>query len=223
MSNWDDDIRIGNEELLGESHRGLQDQYLGAAQALNQLRGALGQLAQGRTTQHLPLTRQLRSPYKDSTQIGIKATATGLTDASFAGTSNPTATGKTRVYKSFKPAKVVVTELVKAVFAASGESNVTKYAKVQGAQDIVLITAFSGADNCFPNAPSDDEGIDCETFANNALGVGISWPTINGGIDMTVGFSVQGSVLAQVAAPDGFELDHVDVTIRMTLLGPSLR
>ena len=39
-----------------------------------------------------------------------------------------------------------------------------------------------------PRARTDKSG---PTFANNSLGNGISWPTINGGIDMTVAFAVE--------------------------------
>lgn len=222
--NWEDDIEVGNEELIGESDRGMQDRnYVGAATALARVRGALGQLAAGRGAAHMPVQKRLRSPFKDSTQIGITATSGVLTAGSFSGSSLPTMTGLTRVYKSFKPSKAVVVETVQCTFSASGETDKILYAAVSDSSDLLLTAAFSGADNCFPNAPSASNGINCATFAANALGVGISWPTINAGIDMTVTFAIRGSALARIATPDGFTLTSAIVTVDMSLLGPSLR
>lgn len=225
---WDDDdIHLGNIEI-GEALRGMQDQYdyMGASQkALGQLRGALGQLAQRNFGRHAPLQKTLRSPYKDSTQIGIQCTGT-FTLTSWSGTTLPQVSGLTRVYKSFKPTKAILTELVTVVFETSALGAATRVAMVADSADLVLVQAFSGADNCFPNAPTEGNGIAGPTFANNSLGNGISWPTINGGIDMTVAFAIEQSVLYQVTPPTGYTSDDitsVDVKIRFNLLGPSLR
>jgi hypothetical protein len=221
---WEDDIRMGSFSEIGESLRGMQDTHVGAA-AMQQLRGALGQLAQARFGAHAPVSKQMRSPYKDSTQIGISATGT-FTLASWSGSSLPTVSGLTRVYKSFKPTKAILTELVTTTFSNStlGATTVVNY--VPDASDLVLVQAFSGADNCFPNAPTEANGIAGPTFANNSLGNGISWPTINGGIDMTVGFAVEQSAAFIATPPAGYvqaDITSVVVKLRFNLLGPSLR
>jgi hypothetical protein len=223
---WEDDIHMGSFSEIGESLRGMQDTQVGAVQhATAQLRGALGQLAQARFGAHAPVSKRMRSPYKDSTQIGISATGT-FTLASWAGSSLPQISGLTRVYKSFKPTKAILTELVTTTFSNStlGATTVVNY--VPDASDLVLVQAFSGADNCFPNAPTEANGIAGPTFANNSLGNGISWPTINGGIDMTVGFAVEQSVAFVATPPAGYtqaDITSVVVKLRFNLLGPSLR
>jgi hypothetical protein len=218
----EEDVSLGSFAEIGESLRGMQDTQVGAAQA--QLRSALSQLAGAKFGPHAPLQKHMRSPYKDSTQIGIKCIGT-FTPASWTGSSLPTVSGKTRVYKSFKPTKAIVTELLVVTFTNSS-GTAQGVASVSDSADLVLISAFSGADNCFPTAPDESTGISGPTFANNSLGNGISWPTINGGIDMTVSFAVEMSVLAQVAPPAGFtsqQITSVAITVRFNLLGPSLR
>jgi hypothetical protein len=198
---------------------------IGAAKALNQLRGALGTLAQQRFAGHAPVSKQMRSPYKDSTQIGISATGT-FTLTTWSGSVLPQISGLTRVYKSFKPTKAILTEMLTVTFQNDTSGTATRVSNVSDAADLVLVQAFSGADNCFPNAPTEANGISGPTFANNSLGNGISWPTINGGIDMTVAFAVEQSVLYQVDPPSGFTTDDivsVVVKLRFNLLGPSLR
>ncbi len=87
---WDDDIHLGNYSEIGESLRGMQDSHVGAAaKALNQLRGALGSLAQQRFAGHAPTSKQMRSPYKDSTQIGISAMPTHASAVSARGGLRP--------------------------------------------------------------------------------------------------------------------------------------
>lgn len=221
MAWLEDDVHMGNVEI-GESLRGMQDRdHIGAAQ----LRAGLAQLAAGRFGGHAPLQKTLRSPYKDSSQIGISATGT-FTWTSWSGSALPTITGRSRVYKSFKPSKAVITELLTVTFTNSTKGATTVVAAVADAADVVLVSAFAGADNCFPNAPDESNGIAGPTFSPQALGVGISWPTINGGIDMTVGFALEQSVLYQAAAPSGYtsaDITSVVVKVRMMLLGPSLR
>jgi hypothetical protein len=224
---WDDeDIHLGSFSEIGESLRGMQDSHVGAAAAaLKQLRGSLGALASQRFGAHAPLQKTMRSPYKDSTQIGISATGT-FTLTSWSGSVLPQISGLTRVYKSFKPTKAILTELVTVTFTNATLGAATRVANVSDAADLVLVQAFSGADNCFPNAPTESNGISGPTFANNSLGNGISWPTINGGIDMTVAFAVEQSVVYQVAPPSGYTVDDItaiSVKVRFNLLGPSLR
>lgn len=137
--------------------------------------------------------------------------------------------GYTRVYKSFKPTKAVLSEQVCATYGGNGLPAKEIIESVPDAADVVLLSAFSGADNCFPYAPSLDyhTGIAGPTFAPTSLGNGISWPTLNGGIDMSVSFGLERSVLcrARGVLPPGYDETprHITVTIRLNLLGPSLR
>jgi hypothetical protein len=200
----------------------MQDGSVGVAQRA--LRGALGQLGQ-RYNPHAPTSKTMRSPYKDSTQIGISATGTFTLD-SWSGSVLPQISGLTRVYKSFKPTKAILTELVTVTFSNDTLGATRRATNVEQSADLVLVQAFSGADNCFPNAPTESNGISGPTFANNSLGNGISWPTINGGIDMTVAFAVEETVLFSVDPPSGYTQDDIVslvVKLRFNLLGPSLR
>lgn len=214
-----DDYFMGSYSEIGEALRGLQDSEIGAS--AQQLAGMRGQLA-GRFAPHAPVSKVMRSPYKDSTQIGIKCTGT-FQATSWDSSSLPVVSGLTRVYKSFKPTKAIVTELVTATFTQQGQPNVVLSASVPDGSDLVLVSAFSGADNCFPNAPSESNGIAGVAFANNSLGNGISWPTINGGIDMSVQFAIEPTALSRIAAPAGYALASLFVSVRFNLLGPSLR
>lgn len=235
---WEDDIYMDGRHHVGESLRGMQDtrvgsfSEIGAAAQLAHLRGALGQVANARFAGHAPVSKQMRSPYKDSTQIGIRIT-TGDINATVANnawlsSSLPQFSGTTRVYKSFKPTKAILTELVIAKFTSQAAGPQTRSIAVDAASDLVLVSAFSGADNCFPTAPNESTGISGPAFANNSLGNGISWPTINGGIDMVVTFAVEQTVqyvinAGQLGLPPDALLQTVNLTIRFNLLGPSLR
>lgn len=229
MSWEDEDVFMGNYEI-GESLRGMQDRdaIIGAAQrALAQrgLRGNLGQLAQ-RFNPHAPLQRQVRPAYKDSTQIGLKATGTFTSTTWSGSTSLPQITATTRVYESFKPNKGILNELVIATYTNDSDVAVTRSTNVSDASDVVLVSAFAGAKNCFPNAPNQDNGIPGSAFSPNSLGNGISWPTLNGGIDMVVAFAVEDTILYRVTPPSGYtqdDLTSIEVRIRFALLGPSLR
>lgn len=213
------DYFMGSYSEIGESLQGMQHSEIGAS--AEQLAGLRGQLA-GRFAPHAPVSKVMRSPYKDSTQIGIKCTGT-FQPTSWDSSSLPVVSGLTRVYKSFKPTKAIVTELVTATFVDAQQNKKVLSASVPDGSDLVLVSAFSGADNCFPNAPSESNGIAGVAFANNSLGNGISWPTINGGIDMSVQFAVEPTVLSRIAEPAGFTLSAIFVSVRFNLLGPSLR
>jgi hypothetical protein len=222
---WDDDFHVGNFSEIGESLRGMQDASVGAAAKQVALRGALGALAQHRFGNHAPVSKQMRAPYKDSGQISIKCIGT-FTPQNWNASALPVVTGLTRVYKSFKPAKAIVTEIVKLTYTNDSAETLTIATSVTDASDLVLVSAFSGADNCFPNAPSESTGIAGPVFANNSLGNGISWPTINGGIDMTVSFAIEDTILFRAAPPAPFtsaDLSSVQVIVRFGLLGPQLR
>jgi len=222
---FEDDI------VFGESVRGMQDAHvgsyseIGAAQKLAKLRGALGQLAQNHFAPHAPVSKQMRSPYKDSTQISISCSGT-FTPANWSASALPTISGASRVYKSFKPAKAILTETLTVVFQNSSLGTRTKALSVTDAADLLLTAAFSGADNCFPNAPNESNGIHGPALANVAYGNGISWPTINGGIDMSVTFAIDQTSLFQIDPPSGYTSDDivsVKVVARLALMGPSLR
>lgn len=222
---WDDDV------YLGESLRGMQDTEIGnveigAARALTQLKGALGQLAQQRFGRHATLQKPVRPAYKDSTQIGIKCTGT-FTPANWTGASSlPTVTGRTRVYESFKPNKAIANESLRVTFETASLGATTRSLNVSDASDLVLTSVFAGAKNCFPTAPDEDNGIPGVAFANNSLGNGISWPTINGGIDMVVTFAIDDSVIYAITPPTGYTSDDITsivVSVRFALFGPSLR
>jgi hypothetical protein len=148
----------------------------------------------------------------------------------------PRMDGRTLVYKSFKPTKAVLTELITVTHTGEGLPDITSSMVVENASDLVLVSAFSGADNCFPSAPSEDSGISGPTFAHDSLGNGISWPVIAGGNDVTLGFAIEQSVLFQVGIGGrcttcghgdplkGYDIlpSRVSVKARMNLLGPSL-
>jgi len=216
---WEDDIH------MGESLRGMQDASVGSYSeigAARALRGALGQLAQSRFAGHAPTSKQMRSPYKDSTQLGISCNGTFVA-SNWGGSALPQVTGVTRAYKSFKPTKMIITELLVYTWQNSTGPVMTS-ATVSDASDLILVSAFSGADNCFPNAPNESNGLSGAAFANVALGNGISWPTINGGIDVTVGLAVEQTALYRATPPDpSYTLQSVVVRARVNLLGPSLR
>jgi hypothetical protein len=222
---FEDDI------VFGEAVRGMQDAHvgsyseIGAAAKLAKLRGALGQLATNHFAPHAPVSKQMRSPYKDSTQISISCSGL-FTPANWNASALPTISGASRVYKSFKPAKAILTETITVVYQNSSQASRTKARSVTDAADLVLTAAFSGADNCFPNAPNEANGIHGPALANVAYGNGISWPTINGGIDMSVTFAIDQTVLFQIDPPDGFtdeDIVSVKVVARLALMGPSLR
>lgn len=224
---------------LGESLRGMQESMgyehiggnteIGAAQRAlatlrNQLGAGLQRQAQQHFNPHAPIQKPLRSPYKDSTQIGIQCLGT-FTLSSWSSTALPRISGQTRVYQSFKPNKGILSELLIITYQASGVTAVRSKA-VQDASDLVLTSAFSGSYNCFPNAPTEGNGIAGQTFSPNSLGNGISWPTINGGIDMTVEFAVEQSAPFAIDPPAGMTHDDITsivVKARLNLLGPSLR
>lgn len=221
---------FGDDAYLGESLRGMQEHVGGNVEigaARKALTGAMAQLAGRRFDGHTPLQKELRSPYRDSTQLGILITGT-VTPAQYATDTNPLPiiSGKSRAYQSFKPEKIIMTEILIATFTNASDVLVKVAASVSDASDLVLVQAYSGNYNCFPNAPDDTNGISGAAFAFNALGNGISWPTINPGIDVSAGVAVEESVLYRVVPPDGYTTDDlvsVKVKVRINIFGPQLR
>lgn len=143
----------------------------------------------------------------------------------------PQMQGVTRVYKSFKPQKCIVTELVTSTFSGEGLPDLVLQTMVSDASDLVMVHAFCGADNCFPSAPSEHNGISCAVFASSSLGNGIQWPVVNGGIDMTIGLAIEPSVLFRAPGncsscghgehPKGYDLlpSKITVKARVNFLG----
>ena len=227
-------MSFGDDAYLGESLRGPQDGYdshmggnveIGAAQ--RQLQGAMRTLAGQRFNRNAPLQKEIRSPYRDSTQLGILITGT-VTPSQYATETNPLPiiSGKSRAYQSFKPEKIIMTEVLIATFTNASGVSVKVAASVSDASDLVLVQAYSGNYNCFPNAPDDSNGISGAAFAFNALGNGISWPTINPGIDVSAGIAIEETVLYRVVPPDGYttdDLETVKVKVRVNIFGPQLR
>lgn len=218
------------------------------------------------------LPQVLRSPYKDSTQIGILADVTfrpqdfeintfeiefgkegkqNQIQKTSAGTHlsaqileyiadgwnflglrkydarQITMSGTTRAYQSFKPTKVVLTQTVKTVYGGQNLPDITISRESESASDVVLIQAFVGSYNCFPNAPSFSSGISGQVFSSDN-GTSISWPTINAGLDVNLGFVVKPTVLYQSnkdELPIGYLPTPKQITleVRANLLGPSLR
>lgn len=223
-------VYLGMNTEIGEAVRGLSgESHVGAAQRLAQARGGIGNLAQAaanRFNPHAPLNKVLRSPYKDGTQIAIKATGTILSTAFTGTTILPTVTGATRLFQSFKPEKAIASELLIATWTNDSDVSVTTATSVTDIGDLVLIQAYSGSINCFPNAPNEENGIPGCAFARDSLGNGISWPTLNTGVDMNVSWAVESSILYRMDPPTGYvqaDLVSVAVTVRLALFGPSLR
>lgn len=237
----DDDIHIGNVEILGESLRGPQDAgygyFMGAAPqqrrpparsqaALTRLRGALSQGVQQRAGQFVPAQRVLKSPYKDSTQFGVDCQGSFPPTAWVAGSNYPTINGLTRVYQSFKPNKAIVDEDLIVTFTNDSLGASTTAVTVGDGGDLILVQAFAGAYNCFPTAPNQSTGLSGRALASNSLGNGISWPTINGGIDLNITFSVKQTAVYRATPPSGYtsaDITSIQVLARLNFMGPSLR
>lgn len=225
---WNDDpTYMGGNTEIGESLSGMQRSRVGAAPRAR-LQGQLAQLAGNHFGGHAPLQKEIRSPFKDSTQMGVLVTGT-VTPAQYTVDTNPIPilSGKSRAYQSFKPEKLIVTEIGIATFTNPSTGDAVKVAfSVPDASDLVIVQAFSGNMNCFPNAPDETSGVSGAAFAYNALGNGISWPTINPGIDVSASVGVEETVLYRATPPDGFttdELTSVKVKIRLNIFGPQLR
>lgn len=136
----------------------------------------------------------------------------------------PAVSGRTRIYQSFKPFGLHVSEIVESTYGKSGMPDVTLYEVVpQTVSDLVLFTAFAGNHNCFPTAPDQGSGVNCSMFSANKL----AWPTINGGIDLSLTFAIEKSILgrARTGLPAGYDPTpkRITVRIRANLTGDQLR
>lgn len=207
------------EEELFESLRSMQD---GQVADLANLRGKLGQSARGRLNQHAPDIKNLRSPYHDSTQIGITCSGT-FTPSDWAGGARPQITGVARTYQSFKPQKLILTETLIVTFTSGGKTE-TVAVDVADASDLVLTQLFFGNMACLPNAPG--HGVSGRTFSPYSLGAGISYPTVHMGLDIAAYFSIEESALYRATPPAGFttaDISSIKATINLGLFGPALR
>lgn len=107
-------------------------------------------------------------------------------------------TGKERVYQSFKPDRMILTEDVTATFGGPNLPDLTFTRNVEDASDLVLVQAFAGSYNCFPCAPNPDTGVSGQAFSHRSLGNGISWPMIQAGVDVNFGLAVKPTILRHV-------------------------
>ena len=221
----DDDIDVGNVEI-GDSTRGMQrDDFVGAATALKQLRGSLSQLAGSRFNAHQPINRRLRSQYRDSGQIGINISQTFTPQTDPALWQNVPLSGQSVVYTSFKPNRVVVNELLMVSYL-NGSTPGTVVASVPDGSDLLLSGAFSGSINVFPNAPNAATAINCAALQAQAFGVGISWPTVNPGIPVSINLLLLNSALFRATLPSGVsvtDITSITVNVYFSMFGPQLR
>jgi len=219
-------LGAGSRFEIGDSTYGMQHhEMLGVAQ-LRALRAQLGQNLQSRFGTHQPAARQMPSQFRDSGQISINVTQTiAVGAASFTNWNDVQVSQGSTVFTSFKPNRIVMTEMVIATFTNSTGSTVTA-ASSATSDDLGLLGAFSGSINTFPNAPTAATAIHGPAIAANAFGVGISWPTVNAGIPVTAMFLIYQSVLFRAPVPTGYttsNLSSIAVTIRLAMFGPQLR
>jgi hypothetical protein len=219
-------LGAGQRFEIGDSVSGMQRHDMMGAAQLARLRASLGQNLQQRYGVHQPATKNVPSQYRDSGQISINISKTiAVNSGSFTAWNNVSASGFSTVYTSFKPNRIVLTETVIATFVQSGTTQIIA-AESATASDLMLVGAFSGSLNTFPNAPSDSTGIHGPAIAANAFGVGISWPTVNAGIPVTANFSILQTALFRAVPVSPFtlaDLTSITVNIFFAMFGPQLR
>lgn len=211
-----------DEEVLGDDF----DEILGAPPA--RPGSALQRLGQAaalqRLARHAPTTHRVPSAYKDSNGFGISVTGT-LLAAQFSNTIYPTITGNTRAYVSIKPQKLIIDEDL--IFTWTNSSGtVTTVASVDTAGDLILTSAYVGNKNVFATAPTQQTGFSGRALSNVALGNGVSWPTVNPGIDVVVTLAVKPTGQYRSAPPSGYvqaNLVSVQVLAQVNVFGEQLR
>lgn len=211
-----------DEELVGADEF---DEVLGAPPARGSALQRLGQAAaMQRLGRHAPTTHKVPSQYKDSNGFGVSCTGTILA-GQFSTTIYPTITGSQRAYVSIKPQKLIADEDL--IFTWTNSSGTTTtVASVDNAGDIILTQAFVGNKNVFATAPSQNSGFSGRSLANVALGNGVSWPTVNPGIDVLVTFSVKPTAQYRSAPPSGYtqaNLVSVQLLVNLNIFGEQLR
>lgn len=240
----DGDYLVG-ESLAGPQTMplmGYEEELIGAAQQLNELRSQVASLArrapQGAVrpgARRAGPRRPAASIYRpaadvgysnQSTQIAVLMKGNLVLTSWTAGGPLPRISGTTRVQRSFTPTKAILVETLTVTFSTSALGATTRVAVLKEGDDLLLIEAYSAGDNCFPYAPNEDNAISGPTFANNSLGNGIAWPTLEGGLDLQVGVAIQDSAIYQVTPPTGYTSDNISkivVNARLNLMGPSVR
>lgn len=146
----------------------------------------------------------------------------------------PQVSGITRVYKGFRPQRCIVSEMVTATFSGKGLPDLVRHERVEDASDLVLVQCFAGAENCFPNAPTEANGICGAVFAASS-GIGISWPPFESGTDVAVAFAIEPTILTRASGRcggcgqggrfEGYDVipSSIKLKVRVNFLGPSLR
>ena len=213
----DDDLKL---RRLGEALRGLQDAQADQT-TLDRLHGKLGKFAHDRFQQHAPVAKTLRSPYKDSTQIGIQCTG-AFAPSAWAGGKVPQITGVSRIYQSFKPMKIIMSEMLVVTFT-SGSRVETVAMVVDDASDLILTQLSAGSVTCFPGGSS---GIQARTLSQNTLGGGISFPTFPAMVDVSATIAIEQTALYRASPPKGFttsDITSIEARVDLALCGPALR
>lgn len=209
-----------NQEVLGDDF----NEVLGAAPASSALQ-RLGQAAaMQRLGRHAPTTHVVPSQYKDSNGFGININGV-IQVGQFSNTQYPTVNGNTRAFVSIKPQKLIIDEDL--IFTWSNSSGTTTtVASIDNAGDLLLISAYVGNKNVFATAPTQGTGFSGRALSNVALGNGVSWPTVNPGIDVTVTVAVKPTAQYRSAAPAGYsqaDLVSVELVCQLNIFGEQLR
>lgn len=212
-----------NEEIVGGD---TFEEVLGAPQ-----RGggtALQRLAQAQAMQrlgrHAPTTHQVPSQYKDSNGFGISVVGTILA-GQFSDTQYPQVSGNTRAFVSIKPQKLILDEDLLFTWTNS-TGTVTTVASVDNAGDLLLVSAYVGNKNVFATAPTQATGFSGRALSNVALGNGVSWPTVNPGIDVVVTLAIKPTAQYRSAPPSGYtqeDLVSVKLMANLNIFGEQLR
>ena len=211
-----------DQELLGDDF----DEVLGApaprqASALQRLGQAAALQRLGR---HAPTTHQVPSQYKDSNGFGVNVNGTILV-GQFSTTQYPTINGNTRAFVSIKPQKLILDEDL--IFTWTNSSGtVTTVSSVDNAGDLMLTSAYVGNKNVFATAPTQGTGFSGRALSNVALGNGVSWPTVNPGIDVVVTIAIKPTAQYRSAPPSGYsqeDLVSVQVIAQLNVFGEQLR
>ncbi len=204
------------EEVLGAgAPRGSAVQRLAQAQAMQRL---------GR---HAPTTHLVPSQYKDSNGFGIEVRGVVLAGqfSSAAGAQYPTVPGSTRAFVSIKPQKLILDEDL--IFTWENSTGATRTAaSVDNAADLMLVSAFVGNKNVFATAPTQSTGFSGRALSNVALGNGISWPTVNPGIDVVVTLGIKPTAQYRSAPPSGYtqaDLVSIELIANLNIFGEQLR
>ena len=162
----------------------------------------------------------------ESTQFGIQSSGIFLPSAwADSNTSLPTVSGRVRVYQSFTPMRVVADEQLIITFK-NDKSEAKVAVDAEGAGDLMLISVFAGNRNYFPTAPDQSMGISGRCLAPQSLGNRVSWPTINGGIDLSVTWAITASALHRAAPPPGFtaeDLHSIEVCAILNCFGERVK